>query len=65
MTLAMQHRVVGRRILHCIARRAAATSGLAFASGVAPPVGGPEGIRALALADAADESARTGQIVRI
>jgi len=29
MTLAMQHRVVGRRILHCIARRAAATSGSA------------------------------------
>jgi myo-inositol 2-dehydrogenase/D-chiro-inositol 1-dehydrogenase len=36
-----------------------------FASGVAPLVGGAEGIRALALADAADESARTGQIVRI
>jgi myo-inositol 2-dehydrogenase / D-chiro-inositol 1-dehydrogenase len=36
-----------------------------FASGVAPLVGGAEGIRALALADAADQSARTGQIVRI
>jgi myo-inositol 2-dehydrogenase / D-chiro-inositol 1-dehydrogenase len=34
-------------------------------SGVAPLVGGAEGIRALALADAADRSARTGQVVRI
>ena len=37
----------------------------AVASGAAPLVGGAEGIRALALADAADRSARTGQVVRI
>jgi len=35
------------------------------ARGAAPLVGGAEGIRALALADAADQSARTGQMVRI
>jgi myo-inositol 2-dehydrogenase/D-chiro-inositol 1-dehydrogenase len=35
------------------------------ARGVTPLVGGTEGIRALALADAADQSARTGQVVRI
>ena len=35
------------------------------ARGAAPLVGGAEGIRALALADAADQSARTGQVVRI
>jgi myo-inositol 2-dehydrogenase/D-chiro-inositol 1-dehydrogenase len=34
-------------------------------SGAAPLVGGAEGIRALALADAADQSARTGQVIRI
>ncbi len=33
--------------------------------GAPPSVGGVEGIRALALADAADQSARTGQVVRI
>lgn len=35
----------------------------AVASGAAPAVGGSEGIRALRLADAAEESARTGQPV--
>jgi myo-inositol 2-dehydrogenase/D-chiro-inositol 1-dehydrogenase len=35
------------------------------ARGAAPLVGGAEGIRALALADAADRSARTGEVVRI
>jgi myo-inositol 2-dehydrogenase / D-chiro-inositol 1-dehydrogenase len=37
----------------------------AVGSGAVPLVGGAEGIRALALADAADQSARTGQPVRI
>jgi myo-inositol 2-dehydrogenase/D-chiro-inositol 1-dehydrogenase len=35
------------------------------ARGAAPLVGSAEGIRALALADAADQSARTGQVVRL
>jgi myo-inositol 2-dehydrogenase/D-chiro-inositol 1-dehydrogenase len=37
----------------------------AVARGAAPVVGGAEGVRALALADAADQSARTGQVVRL
>ena len=37
----------------------------AVVSGTAPVVGGAEGIRGLILADAADQSARTGQPVRI
>jgi myo-inositol 2-dehydrogenase / D-chiro-inositol 1-dehydrogenase len=35
------------------------------ARGATPQVGGAEGIRALALADAADQSARTGQVVKV
>ena len=37
----------------------------ALSSGAAPLVGAKEGIRALALADAAVESARTGQAVKL
>jgi myo-inositol 2-dehydrogenase / D-chiro-inositol 1-dehydrogenase len=37
----------------------------AVGGGSAPLVGGAEGIRALVLADAADQSARTGQVVRL
>jgi myo-inositol 2-dehydrogenase/D-chiro-inositol 1-dehydrogenase len=37
----------------------------AIASGATPPVGGGDGVKALALADAALESLRTGRVIRI
>jgi predicted dehydrogenase len=37
----------------------------AIASGATPPVGGGDGVKALALADAALESFRTGRVIRI
>lgn len=37
----------------------------AVGNGTAPLVGGAEGVRALALAEAADQSARTGHVVRL